>query len=308
MSMTTETRNERTDELDAMSPAEILAVMNDEDARVPEAIRGALPQIEAAVRCVSESLRRGGRLIYIGAGTSGRLGVLDAVECVPTFGVAPNRVIGLIAGGPGAMMQAVEGAEDSPDLGAGDLRAVALSEKDTVVGIAASGRTPYVLGALKYARSVGAQTVSLSCNREAPISAFADVSIEISPGPEVLTGSTRLKAGSVQKMVLNMISTASMVAWGKVYRNLMVDVRATNEKLRGRAENIVMTAAGVGREAARQALSQSDGACKPAIVSLLLNCSVEEARAALSAAEGRIRTAVRDRFAPPPIPGEPRAP
>lgn len=292
MPLTTETSNERTAELDAMSLGDILAVMNDEDARVPEAIRKALPRIEAAVRQAFASLRRGGRLIYLGAGTSGRLGVLDAVECVPTFGVPPDRVLGLIAGGSEAMMRAVEGAEDDPALGVADLKSISLSKEDTVVGIAASGRTPYVIGALKYARSVGAATVSLSCNEGAPLSRVADVPIEISPGPEVLTGSTRLKAGSVQKMVLNMISTASMVLWGKVYKNLMVDVRATNEKLRLRAENIVMAAAEVGRQEARRALADSGGDCKPAIVSLLLHCSDEEARETLKRADGRVRTAI----------------
>lgn len=292
MPLTTETSNERTAELDAMSLGDILAVMNDEDARVPEAIRKALPRIEAAVRQAFASLRRGGRLIYLGAGTSGRLGVLDAVECVPTFGVPPDRVLGLIAGGSEAMMRAVEGAEDDPALGVADLKSILLSKEDTVVGIAASGRTPYVIGALKYARSVGAATVSLSCNEGSPLSRVADVPIEISPGPEVLTGSTRLKAGSVQKMVLNMISTASMVLWGKVYKNLMVDVRATNEKLRLRAENIVMAAAEVGRQEARRALADSGGDCKPAIVSLLLHCSDEEARETLKRADGRVRTAI----------------
>ena len=201
--MSTETRNERTMNLDAMPVDELLRVMNDEDARVAEAIRQALPQIEEAVHRVVASFRTGGRLIYMGAGTSGRLGVLDAAECVPTFGVPPTMVVGLIAGGPGALISAVEGAEDDAALGASDLKAIDLSSRDTVVGIAASGRTPYVLGGLEYAGKIGASTVSVVCNKGSALSKAADVAIEVVPGPEVLTGSTRLKAGTAQKMVLN---------------------------------------------------------------------------------------------------------
>ena len=290
--MSTETRNERTMDLDIMSLSYVLKVMNDEDARVAEAVRMVLPRIEEAVRRTVASFEAGGRLIYTGAGTSGRLGVLDAAECVPTFGVPPTMVIGLIAGGPGALTKAVEGAEDNEALGASDLRDIGLSSRDTVVGVAASGRTPYVMGALEYARQTGASTVSLSCNRNSAISKCADVAIEVVPGPEVLTGSTRLKAGTAQKMVLNMISTASMVGIGKVYKNLMVDVLATNAKLKVRAENIVMTAAESEREAAQKALTEANGNCKIAIVMLLLSCSREDALLRLEKAKGQVRTAI----------------
>ncbi len=292
--MSTETRNERTMNLDAMTVAELLAVMNDEDARVAEAVRPALPGIEETVRRVVASFRAGGRLIYMGAGTSGRLGVLDAAECVPTFGVPPAMVVGLIAGGPGALISAVEGAEDDTALGASDLKAIDLSSRDTVVGVAASGRTPYVLGGLEYARKVGASTASVVCNKGSELSKAADVAIEVVPGPEVLTGSTRLKAGTAQKMVLNMISTASMVGIGKVYKNLMVDVRVTNEKLRIRAENIVMTAAEVDRETARKALTEAGDSCRVAIVMLLLSCDPDEALQRLENAEGQVREAISE--------------
>ena len=269
--MSTETRNERTMNLDAMPVDELLRVMNDEDARVAEAIRQALPQIEEAVHRVVASFRTGGRLIYMGAGTSGRLGVLDAAECVPTFGVPPTMVVGLIAGGPGALISAVEGAEDDAALGASDLKAIDLSSRDTVVGIAASGRTPYVLGGLEYAGKIGASTVSVVCNKGSALSKAADVAIEVVPGPEVLTGSTRLKAGTAQKMVLNMISTASMIGIGKVYKNLMVD-----------------------REAAQKALTEAGDSCRVAIVMLLLSCGRDEALQKLENAEGRIRGAVSE--------------
>ncbi|MBC7594104.1 MAG: N-acetylmuramic acid 6-phosphate etherase, partial [Kineosporiaceae bacterium] len=233
--LSTETANERTRNLDTMSVSDLLAVMNEEDRTVPLAVAAALPEIERAVNVIVEARRRGGRLIYIGAGTSGRLGVLDAVECPPTFGTAPGEVLGLIAGGDRAFLRAVEGAEDDPDLAAADLRGVDLVATDVVVGVAASGRTPYVIGGLDYAREVGAATVSVSCNVGSLISAHANVAIEVNTGPEILTGSTRLKAGSAQKLVCNMLSTASMIRTGKVFHNLMVDVQPTNAKLIDRA-------------------------------------------------------------------------
>jgi N-acetylmuramic acid 6-phosphate etherase len=292
--ISTETRNPRTMNLDAMPLPDLLRVMNDEDSHVAEAIREELPHIEEAVRQVVVSFKAGGRLIYMGAGTSGRLGVLDAAECVPTFGVPPSMVVGLIAGGEKAMTKAVEGAEDDYEEGARNLARLGLEPRDTVVGIAASGRTPYVLGGLEYARGIGAAAVALSCNKNSPISKAADVAIEVVPGPEVLTGSTRLKAGTAQKLVLNMISTASMVGIGKVYKNLMVDVVATNEKLRARAENIVMAAAGVEREVARKALAEAEGSCKVATVMLLLTCDKTEAARKIRAAEGHVRAAVAE--------------
>ena len=290
--MSTETRNERTMDLDAMPLAELLGVMNDEDARVAGAVREELPRIEQAVRRIVASFGAGGRLVYMGAGTSGRLGVIDAAECVPTFGIPPGRVVGLIAGGDVALVKAVEGAEDDYDLGGADLKRIGLEPRDTVVGLAASGRTPYVRGGLDYAREIGASAVAVSCNRQAVISEAADVAIEVVPGPEVLTGSTRLKAGTAQKLVLNMLSTASMVGIGKVYKNLMIDVLATNAKLKSRAENIVMVAAEVDRATARRALDESGGSCKVATVMLLLNCGREMAEEKIAAAGGHVRKAV----------------
>ncbi len=232
--LTTELRNPRTMNLDEMSTLDILRTMNQEDESVLEAIDKQLSNIEKAVQFAIESFNNKGRLIYIGAGTSGRLGILDAVECVPTFGTDPEMVQGLIAGGKQAIYEAVEGAEDDADLGENDLKRIQLTNKDTVIGIAASGRTPYVIGALKYANSIQAKTVSISCNHNAEMSKYGDLAIELETGPEVLTGSTRLKAGTSQKIVLNMISTASMVGIGKVYQNFMVDLRPTNEKLEER--------------------------------------------------------------------------
>ncbi|MEG0579217.1 MAG: N-acetylmuramic acid 6-phosphate etherase, partial [Niameybacter sp.] len=267
--MTTETRNLKTLELDAMSTREILEVMNEEDAAVPVAIAQELEHIEKAVALISNSLESGGRLIYVGAGTSGRIGLLDAVECPPTFGTHPDQVVGLIAGGHQAFIKAVEGAEDSRTLGIADLQAIHLSTNDTVVGIAASGRTPYVIGALEYANEVGAHTVAIACNKGSAVGKVAQVAIEVVPGPEVLTGSTRLKSGTAQKLVANMLSTVSMVRIGKVYKNLMVDVQQTNEKLRVRAENIVTEATSCEREAARVYLEAAGGSVKLAITMIL---------------------------------------
>ena len=240
--LTTESRHPETMNLDGMSLAEMLAKMNQEDRKVPVAVELALADIEAVVKAAIASFKQGGRLIYMGAGTSGRLGVLDAAECVPTFGVSPEMVVGLIAGGEQAMTVAVEGAEDSTVLGKEDLVALNLTAKDTVVGIAASGRTPYVIGALEYATQVGASTATIACNLNSEISQYSQMPIEVDCGPEVLTGSTRLKAGTAQKLILNMISTASMIGIGKVYQNLMVDVQATNEKLEERSKRIIMEA------------------------------------------------------------------
>jgi len=288
----TETANPRTSELDTMSTPEVLRVMNTEDQTVPRAVERQLASIADAVDLIVSARRRGGRLIYLGAGTSGRIGLLDAVECPPTFGTDPNEVLGLIAGGKEAFIQAVEGAEDDPTQAATDLQAINLTATDVVVGIAASGRTPYVIGGLTYARTIGAATVSISCNREAPISAAADVAIELDTGPEILTGSTRLKAGTAQKLVCNMLSTASMVQTGKVYRNLMVDVQPTNAKLVDRSVRIVADAAEVDTATAQDAVDAAGGNAKTAIVMLLGGCAADEARQRLAVHDGQVRRAV----------------
>ena len=290
--MTTERRNPRTMQLDTMSELEIVTVMNEEDARVPLAIAKKLPEIAQAARWAVEAFEQGGRLFYMGAGTSGRLGVLDAAECPPTFGVDPGMVVGLIAGGEKAFIKAVEGAEDDRALGQSDLEAHNLTAKDVVIGIAASGRTPYVLGGLAYARSVGCRTAAIACNPGSAVGKAADLAIEVEVGPEVLTGSTRLKSGTAQKLILNMISTASMVRAGKAYQNLMVDVMQTNEKLHVRAENIVIDATGVERAEARRAIDAAGGSVKCAITMLLAGCAADEARRRLDEAKGHVRAAI----------------
>lgn len=290
--LTTETRNPRTLALDTMGVAEFLEVMNDEDARVAGAVRVAIPQIGAAVVLIAAAFRKGGRLIYLGAGTSGRLGVLDAVECPPTFGTKPEQVVGLIAGGEQAFLRAVEGAEDSPTLAQEELVRIGLTADDAVVGIAASGRTPYVIGGLDYATSVGAATISVACNPGSEVSQHAQVAIEVDNGPEVLTGSTRLKAGTSQKLILNMLSTAAMVAVGKVYGNLMVDVMPTNEKLVERATRIVQTATGCDQATAAHAFEASGGHAKTAIVMILAGVDPDQARDRLSTADGFVRRAI----------------
>ncbi|WP_071131656.1 N-acetylmuramic acid 6-phosphate etherase [Enterococcus timonensis] len=289
----TETRNPSTMHLDQMSVKEILQQMNREDQFVPQAIAQVLPQIEVAVKKIIMSFENGGRLIYFGAGTSGRLGVLDAAECVPTFGVDPTQVLGLIAGGSKAMTVAVEGAEDDQELGAQDLAEINLNAKDTVVGIAASGRTPYVLGGLKFAQSVGATTVSLACNAPAEISKFAQIPIEVVVGPEVLTGSTRLKAGTAQKLILNMLSTCSMIGIGKVFQNLMVDVLPTNKKLVERAIGIIIDATNCPRDIAEKTFRKAGKNVKVAIVMILADCSKEEAIEKLKKGKGFIHLAVQ---------------
>ena len=291
--MSTETRNQNSMNLDIMTPLEVVTVMNNEDARVPEAIKPALPNIAQCVTWAIESIEAGGRIIYMGAGTSGRLGVLDAVECPPTFGVAPEVVVGLIAGGEKAFVKAVEGAEDSRQLGHDDLVNINLEARDIVIGIAASGRTPYVLGGLAYAKEVGCHTVAISCNPGSAIGQAAELAIEVVPGPEVLTGSTRLKSGTCQKLILNMISTATMVGCGKAYQNLMVDVMQTNEKLVVRAQNIVMEATGCDRETAAEKIALANGNAKTAITMILADCGVEEARERLAKAKGHVREAIK---------------
>ena len=287
--LTTEMRNPSTLDLDTMTPLEIATVMNQEDLRVVAGVQEVLPAVAKAIEWVREAFEAGGRLIYMGAGTSGRLGVLDSVECPPTFGVSPDMVVGLIAGGEGAFIRAVEGAEDSEELGVEELKAQSLEARDVVIGIAASGRTPYVIAGLGYARQLGCKTVAIACNKGSEVGAAADLAIEPVSGPEILTGSTRLKAGTAQKMVLNMISTGAMVGIGKVYQNLMVDVQQTNEKLRVRARNMVMDATGCSCERAAALLDQAGGAAKTAIVMELLNCGAEEAAQKLQGSHGHIR-------------------
>lgn len=291
-SMTTEARNQASINLDTMSSLEIVQLMNKEDEKVPAAIKGVLPLIAETVDRVVEAFERGGRLFYLGAGTSGRLGVVDASECPPTFGVSDGMVIGLIAGGESAFIKAVEGAEDSMELCVEDLKKRNLTSKDAVIGIAASGRTPYVIGGLDYARSLGCFTAAISCNCGSEIGKHSDIKIEVSPGPEILTGSTRLKSGTTQKLILNMISTASMIRIGKCYKNFMVDVVQSNAKLHVRAQNIVMETTGVDRERAKEVLEKAGGSVKTAIVMILLSCGKEEAEKKLDIAKGHIRKAI----------------
>jgi N-acetylmuramic acid 6-phosphate etherase len=287
--LTTEGRNPRSRGLDRLDSLALVQLINEEDATVADAVAREAPAIAEAIDIIAERLARGGRLVYVGAGTSGRLGVLDAVECPPTFNADPGQVVGLIAGGKEALTNAVEGAEDSAESGKDDLDAIGLSSADAVVGIAASGRTPYVLGALDHARSVAAATIGFSCNEAAAIRDHADLSIIPVVGPEVLSGSTRMKAGTATKMVLNMLSTGAMVRLGKVYDNLMVDVRASNEKLVERAIRILQGVTYCTREEAGAALEHCAGEVKTAIVSLQGGLSPEQARRRLEGSGGRLR-------------------
>ncbi|MER2173640.1 MAG: N-acetylmuramic acid 6-phosphate etherase [Carnobacterium sp.] len=287
--LTTETRNTQTMNLDELSTSEVMTLMNQEDQKVALAVEEALPTITKVVEAITESFSKGGRLIYMGAGTSGRLGVLDAAECVPTFSVDPSMVQGLIAGGMKAMTVAVEGAEDSKTLGAEDLEAIQLNDTDVVVGIAASGRTPYVIGGLEYAASIGATTATISCNKNAEISQFAQMPIEVDAGPEILTGSTRLKAGTAQKLILNMLSTGAMIGSGKVYQNLMVDVKPSNKKLEERSKRIIMQATDCTYEEASETFEAADHQVKLAIVMILTHSNKETATQKLTEAKGFIR-------------------
>ena len=285
----TEQQNKNTINLDQMSVREALTVMNKEDKKVAKAIENVLPEIEKAVHVIIEKFNVGGRLIYIGAGTSGRLGVLDAAECPPTFGAPKEQVVGIIAGGEKAFTEAIEGSEDNIEMGKEDLEKIGLTKNDVVVGLAASGRTPYVIGALEYANSIQAPTVAIACTRESEIGQVANIAIEATPGPEVLTGSTRLKAGTTQKLILNMLSTISMVGIGKAYKNLMVDVQPSNEKLISRAINIVMQATGVEEAVARKKMEESEGNVKAAILMILLDIDKETAEQKLVETKGHIR-------------------
>ena len=288
--LSTEKRNEKTKDIDLLSVDEILKIMNEEDLKVVDAVKGALPEIRIVIDECIQAYKRGGRIIYIGAGTSGRLGLMDAVEVVPTYN--SDRFVGLIAGGDNAFVKAVEGAEDSRELAVEDLKNISLNEKDMVIGIAASGRTPYVIGGLDYAREVGASTGCLCCNFNTEIADHCDLPIELSAGPEVVTGSTRLKSGTCQKIVLNMISTVTMVKVGKVFGNLMVDVKATNEKLVERCRRVVMEATGCDHDRADAVLKETENNCKLAIVMILLNIPLNEAKEKLERADDNIRIAL----------------
>lgn len=290
----TERRNPASNNIDTLSTLEMLTVINNEDRRVPEAITPYLPQIAQLVDRVAQAFAEGGRLIYIGAGTSGRLGILDASECPPTFGTRPEQVVGIIAGGHKAILSAVENVEDNREQGAADLKALNFSAKDVLVGLAASGRTPYVLGAMAWAKSLNASVAVVSCNPQSEMAALADIAITPAVGPEVVTGSTRLKAGTAQKLVLNMITTGAMIRSGKVYSNLMVDVEATNAKLIERQISIVMDATDCDRDTAQAALQQCNRHCKTAIVMVLTGLDAAQAGAVLDQNNGFIRLALHN--------------
>ncbi len=292
--LVSEDRNPDTMDIDVLPTVDILTRINDEDKRVAFAVEKTIPEIARAVDSTVAAFRKGARLVYVGAGTSGRIGVLDASECPPTFRVPPGMVVGLIAGGLDALVRATEGAEDNVARGRDALEAISLSADDVVVGLAASGRTPYVIGALEYAKEVGATTVALSCNPDSAIAAIADIAISPVVGPEALTGSTRMKAGTAEKLVLNMLTTASMIRIGKTYQNLMVDLHASNKKLVARAARIVMQAADCSLDEARAALDTTGNDVKLAILIRRTGMNVDEARDALERADGFLRKAIDD--------------
>ncbi len=292
MTLATEGRNPNSRDIDRMSSQDIARVINAEDAKVALAVQQALPPIAEAIDAIAAALAGGGRLFYIGAGSSGRLGVLDAAECPPTFSTPPELVQGIIAGGEPALTRAVEGAEDSPNQAAVDLAARRLSRADIVCGIAASGRTPYVLGALRYARRIGAPTIAIACNHNSPLGEIADISISVELGPEVIAGSTRMKAGSAQKMILNMLSSGAMIRLGKVYGNLMVDVNVSNQKLHERAWRLVQQLTGLGESECKALLTRAGNDVKVAVTMGRLGIEAEPARHALNEADGRLRAVI----------------
>ena len=289
----TEQRNPNSMHVDSLSALEIVQLMNEEDKQVPLAIEKCLPQIAQAVECIVAAFQQGGRLVYIGAGTSGRLGVLDASECPPTFGVSPEMVKGIIAGGERALRHPIEGAEDSKEQAVIDLQTIQFSSKDVLVGIAASGRTPYVIGALEYAKSLGSVTVSIASNPNSAMANIVDIAIDTVVGPEVLTGSSRLKSGTAQKLVLNMLTTASMILMGKCYQNLMVDVQASNEKLKARAIRIVMQATDCDKALAEEILKLADQNAKLAIMMILSGLDRAQAEALLEKHQGKLQLALK---------------
>ena len=289
----TEQRNPNSMHVDSLSALEIVQLMNEEDKQVPLAIEKCLPQIAQAVECIVAAFQQGGRLVYIGAGTSGRLGVLDASECPPTFGVSPEMVKGIIAGGERALRHPIEGAEDSKTQAVVDLQTIQFSSKDVLVGIAASGRTPYVIGALEYAKSLGSVTVSITSNPNSAMANIVDIAIDTVVGPEVLTGSSRLKSGTAQKLVLNMLTTASMILMGKCYQNLMVDVQASNEKLKARAIRIVMQATDCDKTLAEETLKQANQNAKLAIMMILSGLDRAQAETLLEKHQGKLQLALK---------------
>ena len=291
--LTTERRNPASAHIDSCTTLEMVTIMQQEDSKIAAAIEKILPEIARAIDETSQRLERGGRLFYLGAGTSGRLGILDASECPPTYGTDPELVQGLIAGGIPAIFRAQEGAEDNPGLAVHDLKEHGFSAKDVLVGIAASGRTPYVIGGLKYARELGALTIALACSEHAEIAALADIALTPVTWPEVVTGSTRMKAGTAQKLVLNMLSTGTMIKLGKVYGNLMVDVKASNKKLEERAIRIVMEGSGCKRTEAEKALKGADGHAKLAILMVVAGVSAGEGKALLERTSGHLAAAIR---------------
>lgn len=292
--LVSEERNPRTMDIDLLSTVDVLRKINEEDKSVAFAVEKVIPEIAACVDRITIAFRQGGRLIYMGAGTSGRIGVLDASECPPTFRVPPTMVVGLIAGGYSALLKATEGAEDSQAKGAEALAEIGLTAKDVVVGIAASGRTPYVIGGLNYAKEIGATAVALSCNPQSAIAAIADIAISPVVGPEALTGSTRMKSGTAEKLVLNMLTTASMIRIGKTYENLMVDLKASNKKLVARAARIVMQATDCTLEEAQLALAQTENDVKLAILIVMTGMNLADARSALKGSNGFLRQAIQD--------------
>lgn len=289
----TEQRNPNSMHVDSLSALEIVQLMNDEDKQVPLAIEKCLPQIAQAVECIVDAFQQGGRLVYIGAGTSGRLGVLDASECPPTFGVSPEMVKGIIAGGERALRHPIEGAEDSKAQAVVDLQTIEFSSKDVLVGIAASGRTPYVISALEYAKGLGSVAVSIASNPNSAMANIVDIAIDTVVGPEVLTGSSRLKSGTAQKLVLNMLTTASMILMGKCYQNLMVDVQASNEKLKARAIRIVMQATDCDKALAEETLKQAEQNAKLAIMMILSGLDRAQAEALLEKHQGKLQLALK---------------
>lgn len=295
--MITESRNPASENIDELTTEAMLRVINNEDQKVALAVEAIVPQIAQAVDAIAAAFQQGGRLIYSGAGTSGRLGILDASECPPTFGTPREQVVGLIAGGHKAILQAVENAEDNSEMGTADLQAIEFNERDVLVGIAASGRTPYVLGALDYAKRQGAVTVALTCNPDSEMARMAQIALTPVVGPEVVTGSSRMKAGTAQKLVLNMLTTGAMIRSGKVFGNLMVDVEATNQKLVQRQINIVRQATDCSAETAQAALADCHGHCKTAILMVLAQLSAQEAAALLAQHQGFIRQALRQALA-----------
>lgn len=287
--LTTESRNQASANIDTLPTLDILTIINNEDKKVSIAVESILSHIAHAVDAIKQAFDHGGRLLYCGAGTSGRLGILDASECPPTFGTPPEQVIGLIAGGKTAILKAVENAEDDPQAGKLDLQNIQLNHHDILVGIAASGRTPYVIGAMQYAKKQGCKIISLCCNDNSEMAKIADIPLDVIVGPEVVTGSSRMKAGTAQKLVLNMLTTGSMIKSGKVFGNLMVDVQATNAKLIERQKKIIMEATGCSRETAETALIEANHHCKTAIVMILTDVDATQAKQNLQQHKGFIR-------------------